>query len=100
MLERNMMNHLAKIRKEPKIENRKLTGQELASFFDWQIGQIKDGMPTFYRKNLDLQDQGRFAIGYYHQRYTRKIKTNTGAEVENPVAVGDEILDKNTEEQA
>ncbi|MEI6544950.1 MAG: type I-C CRISPR-associated protein Cas8c/Csd1 [Methylococcales bacterium] len=100
MLERNMMNHLAKVRKESKIENRKITGQELANFFDWQIGQIKEGMDTLYPKNLNLEEQGRFAIGYYHQRYTRKIKTKTGGEVENHVAVGDEILDQNTDEQA
>lgn len=99
MLERNMMNHLAKIRKEPKAENRKLTGQELANFFDWQIGQIKEGMPTSYPKNLNLQDQGRFAIGYYHQRYTRKIKTTTGAAIENPLTVNHEDLEQNTEEQ-
>ena len=94
------MNHLAKVRKEPKIENRKITGQELASFFDWQIGQIKEGMDTSYRKSLNLEEQGSFAIGYYHQRYTRKIKTKTGGEIENPVAVGDEVLDQNTDEQA
>jgi len=98
MLERNMMNHLAKIRKEPKAENRKLTGQELASIFDWQIGQIKEDMPTFYPKNMNLQEQGRFAIGYYHQRYTRHIKTKTGT-VENPVTVSDEHSEQTTEAQ-
>jgi CRISPR-associated protein Csd1 len=97
MLERNVMNHLAKIRKDPKPENRKLTGQELASFFDWQIGQIKDGMPTSYPKNLNLQEQGRFAIGYYHQRYTRKIKTEQG-EIEN-IIVTDDVHSEQTPEE-
>jgi CRISPR-associated protein Csd1 len=92
MLERNMMNHLAKIRKEPE-------RSKLAGFFDWQIGQITDGLGTSYRKNLDLQDQGRFAIGYYHQRFTRHIKTEKGI-VENPVAVGEETIDQDTQENA
>lgn len=76
MLERNMMNHLAKIRKEP--EKRKLAG-----FLDGQIEKIKEGMPTFYPKSLNLQEQGRFAIGYYHQRssrYTRKAKNDEKGE--------------------
>jgi CRISPR-associated protein Csd1 len=63
---------------------------------DWQIGKIKDGMPTFYPKNLNLQEQGRFAIGYYHQRFTRHIKTEKGI-VENPVAVSDEATEQTAE---
>jgi len=92
MLERNMMNHLAKIRKEPE-------KQKLSGFFDWQIGSIKDGMPTFYPKSLNLQEQGRFAIGYYHQRFTRHIKTEKGI-VENPVAAGEETINQDTQENA
>lgn len=83
-LMRNAMNHLAKIRKDD-VEKR-----YLASFFDWQIKDIQDGMPTYWPRNLNLQEQGRFAIGYYQQRYTRKIKDQTGKEVENLVAVNDE----------
>lgn len=95
MLERNMMNHLAKIRKTPEYgKQKKITGQALAGIFDWQIGQIKNGMPTFYPKSLNLQEQGRFAIGYYHQRYTR-IKTT---DVEYSSA--DDDLNQNTEEPA
>ncbi len=86
----NAMNHLAKIRKTPE-------KQKLSGFFDWQIGSIKDGIPTAYPKNLNLQDQGRFAIGYYHQRYTRHIKTDKGI-VENPVAVSEETINQDTQE--
>lgn len=83
-LMRNAMNHLAKIRKDEQEK------RYLASFFDWQIKAIQDGMPTYWPRNLNLQEQGRFAIGYYQQRYTRKIKDQTGKEVENLVAVHDE----------
>lgn len=103
MLERNMMNHLSKIRKTesyPYGKDKKITGQKLASSLDWQVGQIKEGMETSYPKNLNLQDQGRFAIGYYHQRFTRKIKTKTGEEIENPVAGDTEVSAQNTDAQA
>ena len=103
MLERNMMNHLSKIRKTdsyPYGKDKTITGQKLANSLDWQIGQIKEGMETSYPKNLNLQDQGRFAIGYYHQRFTRKIKTKTGEEIENIVAGDSEVSAQNTDAQA
>lgn len=84
MLIRNAMNHLAKIRKDDADK------KHLAGFFDWQIRDIENDMPTSWPRNLNLQDQGRFAIGYYHQRYTRTIKDKTGKEIENLVAVQDE----------
>jgi CRISPR-associated protein Csd1 len=95
MLVRNAMNHLAKIRKDD------LSKKHLASFFDWQIRDIENGMPTSWPRNLNLQDQGRFAIGYYHQRYTPKIKDKTGKEIENLIAVHDdedETLNQTTED--
>jgi len=79
MLMRNAMNHLSKIRKD--------TGkQKLAFFFEKLIGDIEKDMPTVWPKNINLEDQGRFAIGYYHQRFTRKIKDETGANNDNPLA--------------
>jgi len=84
MLIRNAMNHLAKIRKDDTDK------KHLASFFDWQIRDIENDMPTSWPRNLNLQDQGRFAIGYYHQRYTRTIKDKTGKDIENLIAVHDD----------
>ena len=31
-----------------------------------------DGLGTSLPRNLPIGDQGRFAIGYYHQRYGRR----------------------------
>ncbi len=90
MLIRNAMNHLAKIRKDDA--NKKY----LASFFDWQIRDIENGMPTFWPRNLNLQDQGRFAIGYYHQRYTPKIKDKAGNEIDNLIAKHDDESQSST----
>jgi CRISPR-associated protein Csd1 len=79
MLMRNAMNHLGKIRKESDKQKR-------AFFFEKQIGEIEKDMPTVWPKNINLEDQGRFAIGYYHQRFTRKIKDQTGADNDNLLA--------------
>ena len=42
-----------------------------AKYFERLIGEIMDGLADF-PKHLVLQDQGRFALGYYHQRNYRK----------------------------
>ena len=77
MLIRNSANHLGKIRKE---------NPKLSSFFDWQIGDIEQGLSTSWPKSLNMNDQGRFAIGYYHQKWTKTIKTKEGGEIKNEMA--------------
>lgn len=77
MLIRNSANHLGKVRKE---------NPKLSSFFDWQIGDIEQGLSTSWPKSLNMNDQGRFAIGYYHQKWTKTIKTKDGEEVKNEMA--------------
>lgn len=77
MLIRNSANHLGKIRKE---------NPRLSSFFDWQIGDIEQGLSTSWPKSLNMNDQGRFAIGYYHQKWTKTIKTKDGEEIANAMA--------------
>ena len=64
LLARNSMHHLAWLRKNDK--------GGLARWFDGQIGEILDGMGTVFPRSLRLEDQGRFAIGYYHQNTKRK----------------------------
>lgn len=46
-----------------------------AKYFERLIGDIMDGLEDF-PKHLVLQDQGRFALGYYHQRNYRKPESN------------------------
>lgn len=61
-------HHLAKLDKGEAIKYEKL------------LGQIMDGI-TDFPAHLDLQSQGRFAIGYYHQRqafFTKSESTNKG----------------------
>ena len=62
MLLRNTQNHLAKLRKEKP---------GLAVTLEKEIGEIIDGLPPQFPRSLRLEDQGRFAIGYYHQSQAR-----------------------------
>ncbi len=58
MLIRNAQNHLSKIGKDKK-------GWEVT--LKKTIAEIVDGLPDHFPRSFSLQEQGRFAIGYYHQ---------------------------------
>ncbi len=64
VLLKTSMHHLAKLRKGDKAG--------LAYMFDQNIGEIIDGLAPQMPRSLRIEDQGRFAIGYYHQKYTKK----------------------------
>jgi CRISPR-associated protein Csd1 len=58
----------------------KLDNKGEAVNYEKLLGQIMDGIVDF-PAHLDLQNQGRFAIGYYHQRqafFTKSESTNKG----------------------
>ena len=80
MLLRNTQNHLAKLRKEKP---------GLAHNLEREIGEIIDGLGTQFPRGLKLEDQGRFAIGYYHQcqaRFSRNGEASTiGTDAEQEV---------------
>lgn len=50
-----------------KLKNHHLAKLQYKSFFEKMIGEITESISDF-PAHLDLADQGRFAIGYYHQR--------------------------------
>ena len=56
---RKYQNHIAKLGKDRK---------GLAINIEKTIGAIVDKLPAEFPKTLSMEDQGRFAIGYYHQR--------------------------------
>lgn len=62
MLLRNTQNHLSKVRKNKP---------GLAVNLERDIAEIIDGLQSQFPRSLRLEDQGRFAIGYYHQPHTR-----------------------------
>lgn len=64
MLLRNSTHHLAVLRKGDKAK--------LGGWFEGEMAQILGGLGTSLPRSLRIEDQGRFAIGYYHQRYAGK----------------------------
>lgn len=68
VLLRNTGNHLAKLRKEKG---------GLAVHLERQIGDIVDGLPPEFPRSFKIEDQGRFAIGYYHQSKARFTKADS-----------------------
>ncbi len=72
LLERNSANHLATLRKGNK--------GGLAHWFEQQIDSIFDGLDGSFPRSLRLEDQGRFAIGYHHQRVKKRTSSDKGRE--------------------
>ena len=72
---RNAKNHLGKLRKEKSGLAVKLE-KEIQEILWGRDDEIKSGIPDF-PAHLFLKDQGRFAIGYYHQRQDFFTKQNT-----------------------
>lgn len=62
VLLRNTQNHLSKLRKEKA---------GLAVNLEKEIGQIIETLPSTLPRSLPIEEQGRFAIGYYHQTQAR-----------------------------
>lgn len=62
LLLKNTMNHLSKVRKDKP-------GR--AVNLEKTLGEIMNGMGTTFPRNLRLEEQGRFVIGYYHQQQQR-----------------------------
>ena len=74
MLERGSTSHLASLRKGNK--------GGLAHWYDREIDEILTGIQTEFPRSLRLADQGRFAIGYHHQRATKRApEGETGPQV-------------------
>jgi len=62
VLLRNAQNHLGKLRKAKP---------GWAVNLEKEVGQIIDAMPASLPRSLPIEEQGRFAIGYYHQTQAR-----------------------------
>ena len=65
LLLRGVQNHLGKLRKEEP---------GAATVIEIKLGEVMEGLATELPRSLRLEDQGRFAIGYYHQRSARFAK--------------------------
>jgi CRISPR-associated protein Csd1 len=62
-----------------KLKNHHLSKMEnYKGYYESLIGEImlKTDANKPFPANLSLEDQGRFAVGYYHQRYFKKQDDN------------------------
>ncbi|SAL65023.1 type I-C CRISPR-associated protein Cas8c/Csd1 [Caballeronia telluris] len=64
LLMRGAQNHLSKAMTTPETRGRAIS-------LEREAGEILDGMGSHFPRTLSLEDQGCFAIGYYHQRSER-----------------------------
>lgn len=64
---RNTQNHMSRIRKDKP---------GAAVNIERDIQEVIDKLPGEFPKHLSMQDQGRFAIGYYHQAQARFQKAD------------------------
>ncbi|MBS64248.1 type I-C CRISPR-associated protein Cas8c/Csd1 [Salinisphaera sp.] len=83
LLLRNVKNHLAKLRKGNEKD------QAIAGAISRSIREIVDGLDERLPKSLKIEDQGRFAIGYYHQTQARFNKKKPSENTETPEDQGD-----------
>lgn len=69
LLLRGVQSHISKLRKDGK--------GGLAHTVDTEIADIVDGLDERLPRSLRIQDQGQFAIGYYHQSHARFARKDT-----------------------
>jgi CRISPR-associated protein Csd1 len=69
LLLRGVQDHLSKIRK---------TRPGLAVKYEKALAEVADGLSCALPPTLDMESQGRFAIGYYHQRSALYAKRTEG----------------------
>lgn len=74
VLLRNTQNHMSRIRKDKP---------GAAINIERDIQEVIDKLPGEFPKHLGMQDQGRFAIGYYHQVQARYHKTDKADKTES-----------------
>jgi CRISPR-associated protein Csd1 len=78
LLLRGVQNHLSKLRKAGK-----------GGWIEMEMNAIAEQLAPDLPRSLRLEDQGRFAIGYYHQRRTR-VGDKPADEVAAQESLGDD----------
>jgi CRISPR-associated protein Csd1 len=78
---RNARNHSKAIRSK--------VGAGLAEWFEDHIADIASGLDGSFPRTLPLEEQGRFALGYYHQRDVFRRKKDVPPEIDTAEAVAD-----------
>jgi CRISPR-associated protein Csd1 len=83
---RNARNHSKTIRTK--------SGAGLAEWFEDHIAEIASGLEGSFPKTLPLEEQGRFALGYYHQRDVFRRKKDVPPEIATAETIADTSPDE------
>ena len=67
-------NHLSRLRKDKA---------GMAVNLDKELGTIIENLPEIFPRHLSIEEQGRFAIGYYQQKQSYFIKKDTAETIDN-----------------
>ncbi|WP_298644455.1 type I-C CRISPR-associated protein Cas8c/Csd1 [uncultured Cardiobacterium sp.] len=67
-------NHLSRLRKDKA---------GMAVNLDKELGTIIENLPEIFPRHLSIEEQGRFAIGYYQQKQSYFIKKDTTETIDN-----------------
>ena len=67
-------HHLSRLRKDKA---------GMAVNLDKDLGEIIAKLPETFPRHLSIDEQGRFAIGYYHQKQSYFVKKETAETIEN-----------------
>lgn len=84
---RNARNHSKTVRTR--------IGAGLAEWFEDHIAEIASGLDGSFPRTLPLEEQGRFALGYYHQRDVFRRKKDVPAEIDLAQAAADTAPEDN-----
>lgn len=76
LLLRGSNHHLSVLRKKPETK-------KLAGWFEGQIAEIVEELDMNLPGHLGLEDQGRFVVGYYHQRNDKPKSADAVAATES-----------------
>lgn len=72
----NYRTHISSLRKGKKAKWVKGDSQKLANWLERKVGEIVSvfDAETPFPRHLSLEEQGRFVVGYYHQRFKKYNK--------------------------
>lgn len=74
VLLRNTQNHLGKLRKDKP---------GMAVNLEKDIREIVEGLGDSFPRSFPIEEQGRFAIGYYHQSQSRSARPESTDAADN-----------------
>ncbi|MBP7003411.1 type I-C CRISPR-associated protein Cas8c/Csd1 [Amaricoccus sp.] len=81
---RGLKVHIADIRKQEPSAG--VPGRGLSGWFDKRVAAIMERLPADLPKTLRLEDQARFAIGYYHE----KARRHSSSKADTDASEGDD----------